>query len=157
MEFRQNKTSWFQRWFGRRIFLIINLIFLGFLVFSFGREFARNWEIQKEIKSLEAEAEDLQSQHLEIEKLVTAAGTEAFVEKEARLKLGLSKSGENVVIIEEEQVNNSGNSYNNDANNQVLNSSVIIDSSPTSIANPKKWWYYFFDINKFFALKSYGK
>jgi len=52
MEYRQHKNNRFQRFFGRRGFLLINLLFLVLIIFSFGREFARNWEIQKEIKNL---------------------------------------------------------------------------------------------------------
>jgi len=157
MESRPSKTFWFQRLFGRRVFLVLNLIFLGFLLFSFGREFARNWEIQQEIKTLETKAENLQIQHSEIESLMTAAGTETFVEREARLKLGLSKSGENVVIIEEGQISELSGTTSGGSVDRQFDYEATEDSSPTSIANQVKWWYYFFDNNKFLAIKSYGK
>jgi cell division protein FtsB len=157
MEYRQHKNNRFQRFFGRRGFLLINLLFLVLIIFSFGREFARNWEIQKEIKNLEQQAAALQAEHLEIESLVAAVSTETYLEKEARLKFGLSKVGESEVIISDpfpaveqdlKNLNSPGiNQENFDSEN----------SSPTLIANPVKWWYYFFNNNKFSAIKSYGK
>ncbi|MFH1253553.1 MAG: septum formation initiator family protein [Candidatus Uhrbacteria bacterium] len=156
MNQERQKTSWFQRLFGRRSFLLINLVILFFLVFSFGREFARNWEIQKEIGDLEARAETLKAQHMEIEQLVSLTQTEAFLEKEARLKLGMNKPGEQIVVISG-TADKAAVSLNSEAVNGQLSDEDLINSSPVAIANPQKWWYYFFDTQKYFFLKSYGK
>ena len=61
--------------------------------------------------------------------------TDFFVEKEARLKLGLRKPGEQVVVVPNEigkLVKISQKGYNN-----------------ANLTNPQKWWHYFWglDIN----------
>lgn len=142
--------------------MFLNLAILGFLFFSFGREFAGNWEIQKEIRDLEIRAENLKTEHLEIERLVSLSQTEAFLEREARLKLGLNKPGEKVVIIDGDQFGVppivsaiEGNEIKNDP----FLEPAVSNSSPIVVANPLKWWYYFFDAQKFsfLKLKHYGK
>lgn len=96
---------------------------------SLAREILRNRTIDMEIKRIEAEAKTLEVKNLEVLNLVKQFEDADFLEKEARLKLGLQRKGEKVVII-----NKSGTSSEvGGADNAWLN-----------ISNPMRWWNYFF-------------
>ncbi|MBT5808167.1 septum formation initiator family protein [Candidatus Uhrbacteria bacterium] len=113
-----------------------------FLSLSLGREVVRNKTIASEIAVLEAQAGQLITENLAISELQSALQSESFIEREARLKLGMKKPGEGVVVIQDRidgQVVNSGES---DPFGFVIDpeAEVVEDVSNTS-----KWWYYFFD------------
>lgn len=148
---RKPRPSFLKNLFGLRIFLVINLVILFFLALSFGKEFMRNYDIQKEINELQARADDLESRNSEIAKLSTVIQTEFFVEREARLKLGLSKPGEKVVIIEGvQELTDRGAERTGDVIdhiNQFTSDDEAVDLK--SINNVTLWWYYFFNKPRF--------
>ncbi|HBO99678.1 MAG: putative membrane protein [Candidatus Uhrbacteria bacterium GW2011_GWF2_41_16] len=148
---RVSRPYLFRRLLDVRWFFILNLVVLGFLLLSFGKEFARHYTIQQEIHRLQVQAEELGAHKLEIEQLAQAMQTEAFIEREARLKLGLRKPGEEVVVIEEKKETSTPGS---------IESPLIRDgttpSTSTVLANLKKWWYYFFDHQTFESIHAYG-
>lgn len=143
------RSSGLSRLLSSRTFLLINLFVLGFLVFSFGREFVRDYSIRQEIAGLEAEKARLESENSEMAALMSFLQTETYIEREARVKLGLAKPGEQVVILPEGQ---SGQPAEGEADYAAAAAGDLF-----SIANPRKWWYYFFDINKFDMINLYGK
>jgi len=149
------RTFSFTRLLSSRTFLLVNLLFLGLLIFSFGREFARNYTIQQEISELEAEKTFLEAKNSDIVTLMNSVQTETYIEREARIKLGLSKPGEKVMIVPDF---NNINLTSNEAEDK--NSVDYLEQIPatdlSSIANSLKWWYYFFDVNKFDMIKIYG-
>lgn len=109
------------------------ILVLGFICVSLVREIARNRIIDAEIKKIEEEAKRLEAKNLEILDLVKQLEDSDFLEKEARLKLGLQKSGEQVVVI---------NRVEQDV--QVAGEGADLDPEN----NPVKWWYYFFRNKK---------
>lgn len=123
---------------------------MGFLVFSFGREFVRDYSIRQEIAALEAEKASLEAENSDITSFMASIQTETYIEREARIKLGLAKPGEQVVVLPSSGEANQGQ----DESGSVVE---ITMADLSSIANPSKWWYYFFDINKFDMIKIYGK
>lgn len=145
--------STLSRLLSSRTFLIVNFIILAFLFFSFGREFASNYMIRQEIDELMAEKEALEAKNSELSSFMSSVQTETYIEQEARIKLGLSKPGEKVVILSNSQTKNLTESEAGLDLNKVDNFSV---PDLTTLANPLKWWYYFFDINKFDMIKIYG-
>jgi len=149
----EHKKSFIRRILELRIFLVVNLLVLGFLALSFGREFMRDWEINREIDALRTEAEELQAHNLEIAQLNNELNSEMFIEGEARLKLGLVKPGEQLVVVMDDEAADSGVVTETYAPVQHL------DYEPAeldTVANPTKWWYYFFDHAKYQTLKIYG-
>lgn len=127
-----------------RFLIVINFVLIVFLALTLGREFFRSREIQSEINQLQAQADALAARNISLSELQTAMQTESFIEREARLKLGMKKPGEEVVVIQEkketmeekEEMKNAA-----DPLNLVLNN----ENEKIQIANPTKWWYYFFD------------
>lgn len=138
----RERESLFKRILGFRFLFIINGIVLLLFSFAFGREYLRNREIQGDISRLQEQAEELAARNLQITELKTAFQTESFVEREARLKLGMKKPGEQVVVIQREE---EGSASSPQDPLRILNN----PNEPDDVANPTKWWYYFFDKTSF--------
>ncbi|MBU1705805.1 septum formation initiator family protein, partial [Patescibacteria group bacterium] len=116
---------------------------LAFLGIIFGREFIRTREIQQDIDLLQNRADELAARNLQIMELSTAFQTESFIEREARLKLGLKRAGEEVVVIQ------SGNQAINQPNTFQDPKLVLAEQELAAVDNPTKWWYYFFEQHKY--------
>jgi len=141
----RRKPLW-RRLIEFRLLFVVNAVILVAIGFSFGREWVRNREIQGEIAGLQEQAAALQARNLQIADLNTAFRTESFIEREARLKLGLKKPGETVVVIQDGGAESAAAS---DADAEAIAKAadprtlLAIDSSEPEVANPVKWWHYF--------------
>lgn len=145
----QPKQSFVQRVIRWRFFLVVNLVIVVLIGASLGREVVRNQTIASEISALEEEAQSLAARNIEISELRTAMQTESFIEREARLKLGMQLPGEQVVVITDEYVG--GEAGEEDPLGLVIGE----DTTFVTVANPAKWWYYFFDKQRFNQLVAY--
>ncbi|MEK7105681.1 MAG: septum formation initiator family protein [Patescibacteria group bacterium] len=149
-------TPFIKKLLGLRVFLIINLVILFFLVFSFGREYMKNASIEREIANLQADKEALETQNVELLSLGQTIQTQFFLEKEGRLKYGLRKPGEQLVVVTDEQTNTpTATSSEQIAASDAAAEVLSVESA--SISNPTRWWYYFFKHDAYDALQqSYG-
>jgi cell division protein FtsB len=141
----QSKKTIAQRIFSFRYLIVINLLIIALLSVSLGREVIRNHGIQSEINLLQVQAEELAVDNIEISELYTAIQTESYIEREARLKLGMKKPGERVVVVQDTE---QGVIKTEEV--EVENFKTELYSLSTSVptkelANVYKWWYYFFD------------
>lgn len=138
------KSSFIQRMVRWRFLIVLNIFVIVFLGISFGREIIRNHSIGSEIARLQEQADSLAAKNIEISELKTAIQTESYIEREARLKLGMKKPGETVYVIQEQTQDQSQTATTDDPNDPL--GLVIQDSEDAeAVANPTKWWYYFFD------------
>ncbi len=139
-------TNFIRRLLELRLFLVINLVALFFLSLSFGREYLRNASIESEIASLKAEESALSARNLEIIALSESVQTQYFVEGEGRVKYGLRKPGEELVVVTQTET----------AQPQATvtdgQSATSSDTGPTEsegeenrVGNPTRWWYFLFD------------
>lgn len=133
----------FTRLFHARWFYIVNVLLILVVGFSFAREMIHSRDIAKQIQSLQKQSQSLQTQHLAIGDLKSAVQTESYAEREARLKLGLKKPGESLIILRNEQTKTatSAESEKGQRALEVLQSNV----TQKPLANSSKWWYYFFN------------
>lgn len=138
------------RW---RLLLVVNFLVIVFLGLSLSREVVRSRAIGSEIAQLQAQADELAAQNIDLSELRTAMQTESYIEREARLKLGMKKPGETVVVVQEEGTDTRRQEIG-DASDPL---DFVLDDQETAVAvaNPTKWWYYFFDKNAFNALTEY--
>lgn len=137
-----------------RLLTVALLLLLGFLAVSFGREMIRSRSIAKDVARLQAQAASLEAKHLEITRLADTFQTEAFVEREGRLKLGLKKSGEEVVVIQSQSAPMVAEGTSSDPpEGEVAEGGG--ETASSTISNPEKWWLYFFDRTQFEHLSSY--
>ena len=120
------------RWFASGAFIVSGLAIVIFLGIAAGKETYRKYQIQKEIDSLQQEAEKVNEKNQELERLIEYFQTDAYKELEARKRLGLQKEGEKVVIIKPTPEN-----YFQEIENKN-------SAEDQEIGNLKKWWRYFF-------------
>ena len=110
--------------------LLIGAVAVIFLI-GFGKAFWQDYQIKKEINQLMQEKARWEKNKLvSLEKLQEIKNGD-FAEREARLKFGLGKEGEKLVII------NSAGAATSSAKKEVKITSA-------SAFNPKNWWSYFF-------------
>lgn len=133
-------THFFPHLFRQRSFLILNLVLFLFLAFSFGREYLRNHQVQSSIALLEQQAQALEQSNTEIASLNAQLESEQFLEREARLRLGLVKPGERVIVVSDQET------ALTDIGGAKL-SDPALNTFPQSLA--VRWWVYFFDTERF--------
>lgn len=81
-----------------------------------------------------------ETEQLETMALIQELSSEYFLEQEARVKQGLGRDGETVVVIQEEEVEEE----------------YQIQEMEGSVSNVRGWFYYFFSNDKFQELKHYA-
>lgn len=148
----RNDKTFAQKLIQWRYLLVVNAIIILFLGVSLGREVVRNQTINTEISALEVEAQELTARNIEISELKTAMQTESFIEREARLKLGMKKPGETVVVVQDgNEVVQPLTGDESDPLGYIIGTEEL----PIVVANPSKWWYYFFDKSMFNQISRY--
>ena len=123
---------------------VSNVIVIILLGVAFGREMVRRSYIDAQIQALQTEVDTLASSNSRLAELQSALQTESFIEREARLKLGLKKPGESVVVIKDQDKTNMQGTVSTDPSDP-LNLVIDDETSSPSLVNATKWWYYFFD------------
>jgi cell division protein FtsB len=121
----------------RKTLLVANLAFLALAGWGFGGEFMRNRDMQQDIDRLQAQADSLESKNFEIARIGRGLTSSDALEREARLKLGLQRPGESVIIIKDTQPPPPAKLADN----------ATPDAQPR-VSNALKWWRYFFQ-NRF--------
>lgn len=84
---------------GSRLLSLGILAVLFLSLAALGKVCARHYGIEREIVAIEKEAGVLERDNVRLEKLVERATKDSFMEREARLKLGMKMPGEEVVVI----------------------------------------------------------
>jgi len=111
-----------------KFFLIFCVALFLAILFGLANGTIKNYKVDTEIQDLQNEIKALEGQNQEFDQLINYLKSESFIEQEAKLKLGLKKPGENMVVIPQ---TDTGNNSNGDEKNEQL-------------SNPTKWWIYFF-------------
>lgn len=117
--------------FGTAIGLFAVLFFFGFM-----KAFLQDYAIRKEISALEREKAQLEQNKLNLLDRLQDIKSDSFVEKQARLKFGLQKPGESVILF--------------NTVNGTLDKSATSTTERTmgkTLSNVSSWWQYFFHIN----------
>ena len=94
----KKKNSW---WLAKRSVFLLNLAILALVTWGFAGEYVRHRRLKAEIERLEAEAASLEARNFEAIKLGERFSSDETLEREARLKLGLRKPGESVIILKD--------------------------------------------------------
>lgn len=112
----------------QRIFWLVVIVYL---LFTVGRAINKNYQSQRQIKSLQQDIAKLREDIARQELLNIYYQSDTFKELEARRRLGLKKSGEKVFIVPTPERSN-GASQNKDE-----------PQTPTKLQleepNPRKW------------------
>ncbi|PIQ67618.1 hypothetical protein COY25_03955 [Candidatus Uhrbacteria bacterium CG_4_10_14_0_2_um_filter_41_7] len=119
-----------------KIFILLNIVVIFFLALTFGKEYVGNSQIEHEIAQMEQERAMLEQDRLNTLGLIDTLSSEDYLEKEGRLKYGLSKEGETLIVVQ-------------DKSGDFRAMQNIPEETESFVSNPKRWFYYFFDKQKF--------
>ncbi len=103
---------------------------------GFAREAFRARRIDQEIQALKQEAESLRVRNFQVSSLQASLESGEFLEREARVKLGLQKEGERVVVLRKDAPQ---------APKYEAASAPVFEEW----SNAKKWWISFADPHAF--------
>lgn len=78
--------------------IVIFLILLGFMLYSFSGQVMEMYKVKTEIGKIRSQMTDLQTKNAELRKQVQQLSSNAYIEREAREKLGLVKPGEKIIL-----------------------------------------------------------
>lgn len=126
--------------FNSRIFIGAALIVLSFMTYATIKEIRQRYTVEREIDLLRGEVDALESQNMELSRLLEYFQTDSFVEREGRSKLNLALPGEEVVIIPQDD--NQSLDYGTGSSGIEIDREIKEESK--DVRNSKKWWAYFF-------------
>lgn len=117
---------------GVPVLLIAGIVILIIVSSSYIKVVLQKTAVEKEITDLKNEKEKLEANNSYLSGLLDYFASESYKEREMRLKFGMQKPGERVIIISREgEKANPENPPNDSADN-------------SKFSNLKKWWNYFF-------------
>lgn len=128
--------SFKQRIIKSKTLFLFSLFVLIFFTFNLTKEIINKRELQRDINKFKIEINSLESGNQELSKLIEQYQNLEFVESEARTKLSLKKTGENILIVPE-----SGT----ETENRLLTLADLENGPQRRQSNPQKWWEYFFN------------
>lgn len=137
---RSNRNNYFSRLLESKFFLVLGVIIFILICISLTKAWLSHRQIASEVSSLQEQIAKIESNNQGLADTLNYLGSNEFVEKEARSKMNLQKSGEKVAIISD-----NGNFLPNQAVSGATRD--IIGSSGENMAvisNSAKWWDYFF-------------
>ncbi|NCN07428.1 hypothetical protein GW933_01915 [Candidatus Falkowbacteria bacterium] len=131
-----------KQYFSRsRVIIVVCIVVTVFLSINLIKEVVNRHQIDEKIKQYRVDVDRLEKENSEISQLIDSWTTSRQLEKEARLKFGLRKPGENVVLVVRD---NNLNNNTIDQNSEVLGG-VVVSRDNINDPNYKKWWLYFFE------------
>lgn len=77
---------------------VILFILLGFIFYSFGGQAIEMYNVRHEINKIREQMDELKVKNAELRKQVEQLNSSAFIEREAREKLGYVKPGEKIIL-----------------------------------------------------------
>lgn len=129
----------YARIWNSRAFVLFLIVVLLMILSSVVREIVQRVETQREITRLEEEVAQLSQRNTEVTNAIALLQTSTFYEKEARLKLGVQKPGEQLVLLPD----------NANRGEIVLPSQHDASggnaSATEGISHPRRWFNFFKD------------
>jgi len=147
LEVNKNKRNFIKNIFlNQKVLALLGLVIIVLISFPLAKSISQRYKIDREIKDLEAEIAELENRNINLKEFIDYLESDQFVEEQARLKLGLKKPDEEVVVIKTEDSQTTNNQANaGSAKKQVLRLGSGQADKP--ISNLQKWWDYFFHRN----------
>ena len=134
----KEKQPLIKRFFRSKAVIVFEVLILVVISSALAKEVVRRYQIQGEIRELQAEAEQLEQKKVELEDFIAYFSGDDYKEEQARLKLGLQKPGESVITVLGESTDIS----------QGVEEVGVIGQEEENISNPQQWWNYFNNIKK---------
>jgi len=109
--------------------LPLNLALIALIGWNLVREVGNGTHVNDQLQQLNKEIAQLDAENGEYSSLIAKLGTSAFVEREARLKLGYQKPGEQTLVLQDIS---------------TASTDVVSAQADAPTTNPGRWWQYFF-------------
>jgi len=138
---RKLRKKW-HRLSKAKIVIIASSILLVFLLINLTKEVLSKKQITDEISDMRKSVLMLTRENEELDSFIEEWEGGNKLEQEARLKLGLKKPGEEVVIIRRD---NDDQQYGFIDPNAEIIGRIVKETKPEDTLNIKKWWRYFFN------------
>lgn len=124
--------------------LIISMAAVGcfLIVASTARETYREWKVDQEIEGLRTQVEQLEGKRLSLVDTLARLNSDETLDREARLRLGMRKPGERVIILEGMEQKRSMVWQDELSAASATSSALSLEHNHSS--NPRKWMAYFF-------------
>lgn len=87
--------------------LVVLLVLLGLIFYSFGGQMMEMYNVRHEIAKLREQMNEIKVKNDDLRKQIEQLNSEAYIEREAREKLGLVKPGEKIILEARPGVTNS--------------------------------------------------
>lgn len=133
----KQKNSWLQQpsWW---VVLIAGALFITFST-AIVRELINGHEVRQQVQRLEHQVATEQQRQAQLQDLIDYLGSPTFQEQEARLKLGLKKTGEQVIVVPTPAPSVNGTN--------IPPAAQTTDINGQPLSHPQRWWKYFFGPN----------
>ncbi|MBL7058741.1 septum formation initiator family protein [Patescibacteria group bacterium] len=119
--------------FHPAIISVIGLIVIGLISVPLAKNLSQKYKVNDQVLSLQQEISEIEGENRQLDKMINYLDSEQFKEGQARLNLGLKKTGESVTVIQFE-----------DKNTIVEQTKSDQEDNEIEKSNPKKWFKYFF-------------
>lgn len=150
------RDSFMRKALHSRLLLAAAFLLLLVLFLAFGRQMLRNRDIERSISGLKRQEQELSAQNLHMAELQQALQTESYLEREARVKLGLQKPGEHLVVVQERAPGTSTFQSLEELSAQGFAPPTVPDVSVRPFPL-MRWWNYFFDHRRYEELRVAGR
>lgn len=129
----RQKNSWLHHpsWW---IVLIAGALFVTFST-AIIRELVNGHQVRQQVQRLQSEVASEQQRQGQLQDLIDYLGSPTFQEQEARLKLGLKKTGEQVIVVP---------ATNDPVDGASTTGTPTTDAAGQPLSRPEQWWQYFF-------------
>lgn len=118
-----------------KLALVANLVVLAAVAWGFSREYLHNNELEAQVTTLEQKGRALERDSLQLVEQQRRHDDASGIERDARLKLGLQKPGEQVVVVRSTLA----------AGQEHAAATAADDDAPADpIDNARGWWQRFF-------------
>lgn len=118
---------------GPKFISFVGLIVIVLLAFPIYKVVNKKYVIDQEIADLEKEIVDLETSNKDLKGFIGYLESDQFLEEQARLKLGLKKPGEEVIVLK------------NEASSTEMSEEELARQRQENLTNPERWWEYFFN------------
>lgn len=117
-----------------RWFLLISLVLVAYSFYILGKMVWQNYEVNKQIRDLETEVEEIESDNQKLADLIAYFQTDTYKKQEAREKLGFVMPGEEVLVFPEQE-SDSGD---------IIERAITEEKKEENLPNYQKWWNFLF-------------
>lgn len=138
---RRSRAAVYRHINRKKIIIAICVVVIFLIALNVVKEKFNQKKIDHQIANLEKEIYDIERSNLEIGKYIDNWERGGGAEKEARLKLGLKKPGESVIIINRSSTSTASNTI---SENAEIVGNIIREKPPQNDSNPAQWWRFFF-------------